>query len=175
MFGTNLNQIKNRSESNDEIYTPSALSKQFIEYMNISTQDTCLDPFYGTGSFFKNFNDNEDNSYCEINLGKDFFNYKINHDWLISNPPFSQLTKILDHTCRIAVKGFGYVLPAYSLTSSRIKNINLNGFYINKIIHFQNPKEWGLGFQMLFVIFTREKNDSFVNLESSNHIQRRLI
>ena len=175
MFSNNLNEINNRSEPNDELYTPAYLSLKFIKEMDISTEDNCLDPFYGTGSFFNNFNDNDQNAFCEINLGSDFFNYKFKHDWVISNPPFSQLTKILEHTCRISIKGFGYVIPAYSLTSSRIKNINLNGFYINKIISFSNPKEWRLGFQMWFVIFTREKNNSFINFESSDFVQRRLI
>jgi len=175
LFGNNLNQISNREQPNDELYTPMSLSKQFIDNMDIAEEENCLDPFYGTGSFFNNFNDNNENNFCEINLGKDFFNYKINHDWIISNPPFSQLSKILEHTCNLAVKGFGYVLPAYSLTAVRIKNINLKGFYIDKIIHFSNPKEWRIGFQMIFVIFTKNKNSSFINLESNDFIQKRLI
>ena len=169
------NKIQYENETNDELYTPSSLSKRFIELMEIPSSDNCLDPFYGTGSFFNNFIDNEKNGFCEINVGKDFFKYNIKHDWIISNPPFSQLTKVLEHTCSLSIKGFGYVMPAYSLSSSRIKKVNLNGFYIDKIIHFTNPKHWGIGFQMFFVVFTRTKNKSFINLESKNYVQRRLI
>lgn len=169
------NQIYYNNDTNDELYTPPSLSKKFIQLMEIPEEDNLLDPFYGTGSFFNNFNHNEKNAFCELNLGKDFFKYNIKHDWIISNPPFSQLTKILEHTCKLSIKGFGYVMPAYALSLSRIKKINLHGFYINKIIYFSNPKEWRLGFQMLFIIFTRTKNTSFINLESKNYIQRRLL
>ena len=55
MFSNNLNEINNRSEPNDELYTPAYLSLKFIKEMDISTEDNCLDPFYGTGSFFNNF------------------------------------------------------------------------------------------------------------------------
>lgn len=175
MNNKTANKIQYDNETNDELYTPSSLSKRFIEIMEIPSGENCLDPFYGTGSFFNNFNDNKNNSFCEINLGKDFFKYDVKHDWIISNPPFSQLTKILEYTCQRSIKGFGYVMPSYALSSSRIKKINLNGFYIDKIIHFSNPKEWGIGFQMIFVIFTKIKNKSFINLDSINYVQKRLI
>ena len=169
-----LNNIKHQ-ESNDELYTPISLSKKLIEFIPIKENDSCLDPFYGTGSFFNNFNLNKENDFCEINLGSDFFRYQKKHDWVISNPPFSQLTKVFKQTLMVSNKGFAYILPSYSLSCNRIKMASDNGFYLTKLIHFKNPKEWMLGFQMVFAIFTKNINESFVNLEYENGIQKKLF
>lgn len=171
---TDLNKIR-YEQTNDELYTPISLSKILIENIPIKENDSCFDPFYGTGSFFNNFNLNDDNDYTEINLGKDFFRYTKKHDWVISNPPFSQLTKVFEHTLMISKVGFAYILPSYSLSCNRLKIASDSGFHLNKIIHFKNPKEWRLGFQMVFAIFTKEKNDSFVNLEYQSAIQTKLF
>ena len=171
---TDLNKIRH-GESNDELYTPSTLSKKLIQNIPVNEEDSCLDPFYGTGSFFNNFNSNSENKYCEINLGKDFFRYTKKHDWVISNPPFSQLTKVFEHTLMISKLGFAYILPSYSLTCNRLKIASESGFHLNKLIHFKNPKEWMLGFQMVFAIFTKHKNNSFVNLEYQSGIQKKLF
>jgi len=172
-----MNDLKNirYGESNDELYTPISLSKKLIDHIGLKENDSCLDPFYGTGSFFNNFNSNEENDFCEINLGSDFFRYTKKHDWVISNPPFSQLTKVFQHTLMISKIGFAYILPSYSLSCNRIKMASDNGFYLSKLIHFKNPKEWMLGFQMVFAIFTKQKNDSFVNLEYEQGIQKKLF
>jgi hypothetical protein len=171
---TDLHKIR-YGNSNDELYTPISLSKKLIENIPIHESESCFDPFYGTGSFFNNFNSNDKNDYCEINLGRDFFKYQIRHDWVISNPPFSQLTRVFEHTLMISKVGFAYILPAYSLSCNRIKMASDNGFYLNKLVHFENPKEWMLGFQMVFAIFTKQKNDSFVNLKCENGIQSKLF
>ena len=170
-----LGEIRNRAEPNDELYTPQSLAKKFISHIDIEPSDSCFDPFYGTGAFYNNFNNNSDNDFTEINLGSDFFKYNKKHDWGISNPPFSQLTNIIKHTLNLSIKGFAYVIPSYSLTHQRLKLINSFGFYINRIIYFENPKQWRLGFQMLFVIFTKEQNDKFINLKSNDGVQRRLF
>ena len=171
---TDLHKIRN-GDSNDELYTPISLSKKLIENIPIKENHSCFDPFYGTGSFFNNFNSNNENDFSEINLGRDFFRYTKKHDWVISNPPFSQLTKVFEHTLMISELGFAYILPSYSLSCNRLKIASDSGFYLNKLIHFKNPKDWMLGFQMVFAIFTKEKNDSFVNLESAEGVQTKLF
>ncbi len=171
---TDLHKIRN-GDSNDELYTPISLSKKLIENIPIKENHSCFDPFYGTGSFFNNFNSNNENDFSEINLGRDFFRYTKKHDWVISNPPFSQLTKVFEHTLMISKIGFAYILPSYSLSCNRLKIASDSGFYLNKLIHFKNPKDWMLGFQMVFAIFTKEKNDSFVNLESAEGVQTKLF
>ena len=136
-----MNKIQNAETSNDELYTPSSLSLKLISEIEIEEGQSCYDPFYGTGSFFNNFPPNPKNALTEINLGSDFFKYNHEHDWIISNPPFSQLTKILEHTMKLSRVGFAYIIPAYSLNYSRLKlNKSLN-FHNEKMVFFKNPKE----------------------------------
>lgn len=174
-FSSITNNIQNRDFSNDEFYTPTGLAKKLIEQCKVNNDSSILDPFYGLGAFFKNYPINEKNDWYEINLGKDFFKKDIEFDWIISNPPFSNLTKTIEHTLKVCKIGFAYIIPTYSLTAHRLKMINSYGFYLNKIIFFDNPKDWGIGFQMCFVIFTKQKNDSIKLLNSDNTIQERLI
>lgn len=171
----NLHEIKLRDHANDEIYTPTSLVKDLIKHIEYEPGQNFFDPFYGTGAFFNEFPQNDKNDYTEINLGKDFFKYTREHDWIVSNPPFSQLTKVIQHTLKLSVYGFAYLIPVYSLTCHRLKLINEAGFYLNKMVFFKNPKHWGIGFQMAFCIFTIDKSKSFVNLESSQTIQKRLF
>ncbi len=175
MKNNTLKSVHLREHSNDEIYTPFSLSKSLLDHVPQLPKQSYFDPFYGTGSFFHNFPTSEKNDWCEINLGYDFFKYEKTHDWIISNPPFSQLTKTIQHTVKLATFGFAYILPSYALTHQRLKLINENGFYIHKLVHFKNPKSWQIGFQMIFVIFTTTKNPFFVNLESTNTIQPSLF
>jgi hypothetical protein len=170
-----LNQIKKRDIPNDEFYTPIELSKKLIQEVPICENNTILDPFFGTGSFFNNFPKNELNDWYELNLGKDFFKYNNKFDWVISNPPFSNLTKTIEHTLNVAEIGFAYIIPTYSLTPHRLKIINSYGFHMSKFIIFENPKEWRIGFQMCFIIFTKKKNDCLKLLSNDNSIQRRLF
>ncbi len=173
-FSKVTNGIKNRDDANDEIYTPISLAKKLIKKLNLKNSSSCYDPFYGTGSFFNNFHDNAENDWSEINLGKDFFKNEKSFDWVISNPPFSQLSKIIEKTCEISNEGFGYILPSYSLTTSRIRLARSKGFNLNKMIFFDNPKSWGIGFQMVFAVWTKENSDNIDLIDQDNTIQVKL-
>ena len=174
-FSNITNSIKTRDISNDEFYTPNSLAKKLIQEVPISKGSSILDPFYGLGAFFNNYPQNELNSWYELNLGSDFFKKNDTFDWIISNPPFSNLTKTIEHTLKVVKLGFAYIIPTYSLTANRLDLINKMGFYLSKMIIFENPKSWGIGFQMCFVIFTKQKNDSMKLLKEDNTIQARLI
>lgn len=55
----------------DVVYTPKHVSKQIIEHLNPSGK--MLDPCKGDGAFYRFMDDCD---YCEIDEGKDFFDYK---------------------------------------------------------------------------------------------------
>ncbi len=155
----NLKEVQTRENPNDELYTPRNLSRQLISSIEgeFCDTDTFYDPFFGTGSFYNNLpNPTGLNEWSEINLGTDFYKQNNQFDWIASNPPFSQLTKMLEKTAMIARKGFAYIMPSYSLTVSRIKMLHDYGFTLTKITFFENPKDWQLGFQMMFVLFEKD-------------------
>jgi len=55
-----------------------------------------LDPCRGGGSFYDNLPSPKD--WCEIDEGKDFYDYTSKVDWIISNPPYSHFDEWLDHS-----------------------------------------------------------------------------
>ena len=45
-----MTNIRNREEANDVFYTPLILAKLLIQHIDISADDTILDPFKGKGA-----------------------------------------------------------------------------------------------------------------------------
>lgn len=132
-----------KKNKNDDFYTPEKLVKDIIKNINILDNDILYDPFYGSGIFFNNFPKNNTKYFSEIKMNNDFFYFNNKVDWIISNPPFSKLTKVFEHTCKIVQKGFGYILLSTAITSKRLKILKDNNFYITKINYFNIPKWFG--------------------------------
>ena len=55
----------------------------------------CLEPFKGEGAFYDHLP--EGSLWCEISEGRDFFRFTDKVDWIITNPPFSNLTQVFEH------------------------------------------------------------------------------
>lgn len=66
-----------------------------------------LDPCKGDGVFLRNMPGAE---YCELQEGKDFFNWTDYVDWIISNPPYSVYSDWLRHSFEIA-ENIVYLIP----------------------------------------------------------------
>ena len=75
MFSSTSHAIKTRKLANDVFYTPRAVSKIAIDFINIDANETWLDPWKGTGSFYDQF-PTPNKRYCEIDEGIDFYVYK---------------------------------------------------------------------------------------------------
>ena len=117
---------------------------------------------------------------CEIQHGSDFYHFEKDVDWIVGNPPFSNLTKWLDHSTRIAQVGFAYILPAHALSNRRLTMIESFGFLLQTIHSFPNPMEWGLGYPHFFCVWTKRDLALMPSCHTVNgsalsgHIQRRL-
>jgi type I restriction-modification system DNA methylase subunit len=153
---------------NDVIYTPKELAINCINSFDLKTNDTVLDPFFGNGIFFNNYPDYVNKQLCEIEppYNKDFFKFNEQVDYIISNPPFSKINNVLEHTIEITKKGFGYILAAHNLTEKRVKFINNNNFGITGFA-FYWVKEW-FGFPVIFIKCEKNKNNNFL-FESKNY------
>ena len=116
----------NGNKPNDDISTPVEISKMIIDMFDI--QGTILDPFKGNGSFYNQYPNNVVKDWCEIKDGKDFFNYHKKVDWIISNPPYSILDEVLEHSFEIA-DNIVYLVPLSKIVSSmgRIREIKEYG------------------------------------------------
>ena len=114
------------STANDKIYTPVETAKDIISKFDLYGK--VLDPFKGSGAFYDNLPENVEKDWCEIDLGRDFFNYNEKVDWIISNPPYSIFGPVIEHSMEIA-DNIVYLIPLNKLTSSftRVKSLQKFG------------------------------------------------
>jgi hypothetical protein len=150
------------NKPNDVIYTPKELAINCINSFELSSYDLVLDAFYGKGIFYDNYPNYVKKEFCEIEAphNKDFFKYDKKVDWIITNPPFSKVNLVLEHTFKIVDKGFGYILASHNLTEKRVKMINSNGFGITGFA-FYWVKEW-FGYPCIFIKCEKNKDNNFL-------------
>ena len=151
--------IKNRKEANDRIYTPKPVALKMIEMCNLKEGDTILDPSLGGGIFYDNLPEYVNKDWCEIDKGKDFFEYDKKVDCIIGNPPYSLLNKWLDHTMELTDK-FCYIL-GFNLNDTRLKRITDKGFGITRM-HIIDIDWW---FAHSFILIFEKNKPSIITAE----------
>jgi hypothetical protein len=57
----------------DKVYTPENIAKKIIEEFNL--EGKVLDPFRGKGAFYDNLPETVSKEWCELDNGKDFFQF----------------------------------------------------------------------------------------------------
>ena len=90
----------------DVVYTPNWLAEDIVKWC--SPCGKCLDPCKGDGAFYKYLPPHSD--WCEIELGKDFFDYDDTVDWIVGNPPYSIFEDWLIHSFFLS-SNVVYILP----------------------------------------------------------------
>ena len=146
--------IKKRDKPKDVFYTPLALVEEIMPKIVYKEGDILFDGFYGKGVFYNNYPDDVVKVWTEISMDKDFFEHDEEVDYCYSNPPYSMINKVLEHTTKICRKGFGYLFHFHSLTHSRLRKLEEKGFYLRKL-HICKVDKW-YGHQA-FVVFLKEK------------------
>ena len=112
-----------------------------INMIKLETDDIVLDPFLGDGAFYEQYPSYVKKDWCEIDNGRDFFEYNKEVDWIISNPPYSKLNEVFKHSVKISRKGIGLLIGIMNLTPQRCKILDDNGFGITKI-YLCNVRGW---------------------------------
>jgi hypothetical protein len=100
--------INTNNHPNDKVMTPLKVAKEIINLFEI--KGVILDAFMGDGAFYNQYPTNCIKDWCEIDKGKDFFDYHNKVDWIITNPPYSILEKVLEHSFKIA-DNIVYLVP----------------------------------------------------------------
>lgn len=154
------NLVKYRKVANDVIYTPKIVALKLIEMCELKEGDTVLDPCFGGGVFYDNLPDNVAKYWCEIDKGKNFFDFNERVNCIVGNPPFSLWNEWLEHTMKLTDK-FGYIMGNYNLSARRLNIILQNGYGITKM-HLINI-QWYFGTSYL-VIFEKNK-PSLISVE----------
>ena len=113
---------KTGNTTTDKVYTPTNIAKLIIDKFSLSGK--VLDAFKGKGSFYNNYPDTVEKDWCEIDEGRDFFEYNEHVDWIITNPPYSIYDEVMTHSMEIA-DNIVYLVPLSKVVSSlgRIKKI----------------------------------------------------
>jgi hypothetical protein len=122
--------LRTSKKANDKIFTPLPIAKKIIDLFPLYGK--VLDPFKGKGAFYEQYPDFVDKDWCEIEDGRDFFDYTEKVDWIISNPPYSIFDEVLEHSFEIA-DNVVYLVPLSKIFTSLGR--------IRKIFNFGNIKE----------------------------------
>jgi len=138
-------QANRNYKSDDEVMTPEYLAEALVNHFKPSGK--ILEPCKGTGNFLKFLP--KDSLWCEISEGKNFFDFNDKVDWIITNPPWSQIRKFLQHSLEIS-KNVCFLFTINHLwTKARIRDIKEAGFGIKEIVIFDTPDNFPpLGFQV---------------------------
>ena len=92
-------------EHKDVIFTPSTVARHIVNHFSPTTP--ILDPCRGDGAFYRLMPGAE---YCEIQEGRDFFEWTKAVAWCIGNPPYSCYSRWLKHSFEIA-ENIVYLIP----------------------------------------------------------------
>lgn len=146
---------------NDNVMTPDHLATHIVSYFNPYGQK-CLDPCRGSGAFIRAFASVGINpDWCEIDEGKDFFEYNEKVDWIISNFPWSLHREFMKHSMEISDNIVTLVTINHILAlKARLRDIKNVGFYIRELVLVDTPKEFPQsGFQLAAIHLNRIKGD----------------
>jgi len=83
---------------NDVVFTPDKIAEQICNLFDIKGR--VLEPCKGEGAFLKYLPENTD--WCEIAEGRNFYDYDKKVDWIVTNPPYSDFNRFLEHSFKLA-------------------------------------------------------------------------
>ena len=146
------NKIKNNEDKDDrsqkdKVYTPHEVASDCMDKIRykIKPHHHLFEPFYGKGVFYDLFGDNPKN-YTEIDMVLDFFDVPddIETDYLITNPPYSIMTEIINKMMNmINLKGFGLLVNNLTMAPNRLQIFEDNDFYPTDLYIFKINKWFG--------------------------------
>jgi len=152
MSSTISHSIKGREKSSDVFYTPETLMREhlqlIIEY--VKDGDKWYEPFYGGGIYYNAF-PTENKVFTEIAMGKDFFEFKDKVDVIVSNPPYSMIDKVLEHSVLLNPRVISYLIGMGNLTAKRMEYMNQQGYGLAKLHMTKVFKWYGMSFIVVFV------------------------
>jgi hypothetical protein len=162
--------IKKRDSSNDKFYTPISLVKIHLDkFKQIPDDSIIFEPFYGNGAYFNEMKNRYSNCkliYNEIDIGLDFFEFEGKVDYIISNPPYSIIDRVLVKSVSLKPKIISYLIGFGNITSKRIEFMNHNGYFITDF-HLTKVYSW-YGMSLL-ITFSNETNKNIVEIDRVVH------
>ena len=118
------------------VMTNPTMAKYIIDGIVWDDGEKVLEPCRGDGAFYNNLPENVDKDWCEINEGRDFFDYDKKVDTCISNIPFVPRKLAWDFTAKamdICSKNIYWLINLGTLnifTPKRLDDMKEKGWFI---------------------------------------------
>ena len=112
----------------DRVYTPAWVVQDMLEHF--APSGTILDPCRGRGAFIDLLP--VDALWCEVEQGRDFFEWQRPVDWVVGNPPYSMTRVWFRHSYTIA-QHLLYLVP--------LRNVFSGYGFIREIYEFGGIRE----------------------------------
>jgi len=130
--------------SNDVVQTPPALAQRLVEHFKPTGR--MLEPCKGEGNFLRLM---PGAARCEISEGRDFLPWIERVDWIITNPPWSQIRRFLQQAMAVSDHVVFLLTINHIWTKARIRDIRAAGFGIAEIVLVDMPPSFPpSGFQL---------------------------
>ncbi|MSU72083.1 MAG: hypothetical protein EXS43_07035 [Opitutus sp.] len=138
--------------SNDEVQTPPELARRLVKHFR--PWGRILEPCRGDGNFLAALP--RRTVWCEIKAGRDFFAWDRKVDWIITNPPWSEIRLFLQHAMRYSDHVVFLLTINHVWTRARVRDIRNAGFGIREIVLVDMPASFPQsGFQLGAVYVAR--------------------
>jgi hypothetical protein len=163
---------KNRKgKTNDKIYTPLALVDRHIEHIKdlIEFGDVIYEPFAGDGRYVSSLREKFPNNQIEqteIDNGDNFFNFYESVDIIISNPPYSCMDKVLEHSVKLNPRIISYLIGYLNFTPKRVGYMNANGYFIERILMCRVRAWFGIS---SIITFSNKINKNIIEVEINEY------
>lgn len=146
------NQPNRNYKSDDVVMTPDALAKALVDHFRPSGR--ILEPCKGTGAFLRYLP--PETLWTEISEGRDFFDFSEHVDWIVTNPPWSQIRAFLRHSYEVADNIVMLFTVNHLWLKARLRDMREAGFGLREIVLMDTPKEFPQsGFQLGAVYIQR--------------------
>jgi hypothetical protein len=137
--------------SNDDVQTPPELAARLVAHFRPT--GTILEPCAGDGAFL---NCLPGALWCEIKCGRDFLAFREPVDWIITNPPWSQIRPFLAHSFSLARDVAFLMTVNHTWTKARLREAFRSGFGLHEIVLVPTPRTFPTsGFQLGMVHYQR--------------------
>lgn len=126
---------------NDIVFTPDWLAKKICLMFPIKGK--ILEPCKGEGVFLKYLPFNVE--WCEITEGRNYYDYTKKVDWIVTNPPYSDFNRFLDHSFELS-DNIILLVPVAKMFKSMgtLKKIFIYGGIVS--FHFLSASKAGFPF-----------------------------
>src|SRR5215813_7293679 len=134
--------------------TPPRLAQEIVRRLN--PRGVILEPCAGADAFVNALATYGEVKWCEIERGRDFFQWNERVDWIITNPPWSLFRQFLEHSLKLANHIAFLVTVNHWWTQCRCEMVTKAGFAYERLWLLDAPDTFQpTGFQLGMMLISR--------------------